>query len=484
MRERVVRRCAACHDERHAECAAPGFVDGLIVAPRGFGDAVELGHVAFKPQPPHTERSHDGHRQDCEEQPGPCAGLPCLEPLHQPRQPQRRLAGLFRHRYDQRQNHECECSRKHDADRAENPKLLVAVHRGAGHDQERGDGRERADADGEHEPPKMFADGNAVATRGAVEVVDDVDRVVHRDADGDAREAGRNRGEVTPANREDHTREQRAKKRREKCEDGQPAPAENRQAEHQHGRHANGDATQGVGLDDGGVVHRHPVSARDGDVNAGEFFLHVPHGLHQLLHERCARPGICGRQFWFGHHQDVPPVAARDAAIHDLRVAKTGLQRQHLRHHERAHADGICGDDILEHHAFRPAQLAAHHGEEVAHGSGFEFGRKQFGVRFSEQIRQRAGEEITHLLLTADLNTVHDAPVSRVRGEFGKNFVGSEPEPVRVVGVDADVQIHAVNLAKFAERVAVLVHGRIALRQHGEDVLVQIHPQRDDDAHE
>ena len=76
----------------------------------------------------------------------------------------------------------------------------------------------------------------------------------------------------------------------------------------------------------------------------------------------------------------------------NLRVAEAGLQRQDFVTTSAAHADGIGGDDVLEHHALRPGEFAAHRREIIAHRGRFELWRQRLRVSFREQIRQRAGQ--------------------------------------------------------------------------------------------
>ena len=174
----------------------------------------------------------------------------------------------------------------------------------------------------------------------------------------------------------------------------------------------------------------------------------------------------------------MPSVAARDAAIHDLRVAETGLQRQHLRHHQRAHADGIGGHDILEYHAFRPGELAADRREIIAHLGGLDFRFERLRVRFGEKIRQRAGEKIHDLLLPAAFEMLHRPQVGGVGCEPGLDGFGGGGEFVRVVGIHPHVKIKPVNLPELAERVLVFVHELVVLRQGRQNVFLQINPQR------
>ncbi len=181
LRQRRVRGWPARHDEGHTERAAPRIIDQRIVAPRGFGDAVEFGNVAFKAQFPHAESRRDGHHDNERHQPDPAARLP-VEIIFQPtRQPQWRLATRFCHRDEQRQNHEREPHRENHADRAEQAELLVAVHRRAHHHQKRCDGGNRAETDRKHQPAQVPPNGLAIRTGRVVEVIDDVDRVIHRD---------------------------------------------------------------------------------------------------------------------------------------------------------------------------------------------------------------------------------------------------------------------------------------------------------------
>ena len=66
--------------------------------------------------------------------------------------------------------------------------------------------------------------------------------------------------------------------------------------------------------------------------------------------------------------------------------------------------------------------------------------------------------------------------------ERGINIIGGVAEFFRVVGIHAHVDIDAVNLAEFFERVAVFVHELVVARQGGENVLFQIDARGDDGA--
>ena len=83
-------------------------LEDLFIAARLLSDAVEPRQIAVKAQPLDAKRGHDRERQHGEHKPWPPACLPLMEPLHQPRQPQRRLAALFRNRHQQRQDDERE----------------------------------------------------------------------------------------------------------------------------------------------------------------------------------------------------------------------------------------------------------------------------------------------------------------------------------------------------------------------------------------
>ena len=114
------------------------------------------------------------------------------------------------------------------------------------------------------------------------------------------------------------------------------------------------------------------MSARDGHVRARKTAFHIASQAQQVRHERFACPGIGGGEFRLGHQQHVAAVPAEDAPVQDLSVAEARLQWQDLGQHQRAHANRISGDDVLEHHPFRPSELAPHHREEFAHLGRFE----------------------------------------------------------------------------------------------------------------
>ncbi len=225
------------------------------------------------------------------------------------------------------------------------------------------------------------------------------------------------------------------------------------------------------------------MPACDRDVNTGKLLFHFVRHAQQVLHNRVTLAGICRGKFRLDQEQDVTSITARDATVHDLRVPEAGLQRHDFVDNERAHADRIRGDDILEHHAFRPGEFTAHVGEMFAHGGGFELWGKRLRIGGGEQIRQRAGQVINALLLSADFDAISNPLVNGIRGEQGVNFIGGVRQPVGIVRMDAHIEIDAVDLVKLAQRVAILVHEFVILRQRREQVLLQINPQRDDHAH-
>ena len=206
--------------------------------------------------------------------------------FHQTGQPQRRLPGRFRNWHDQRQEQERERRREQHADHPVNAELLVAVHRRGRHHAERGHRRQRADGDGQHEPFHVPPDARAIQACRVVEVVDDVDRVIHRDADGDGRKAHGHGGQMFLPEREYDAAEERADERRQERHQRQPPAAKGREAQQEHRHHAEKNAARRIALDEHGVVLGHAMPAGDGDVDAGELFLHVRHHEQQIGHER------------------------------------------------------------------------------------------------------------------------------------------------------------------------------------------------------
>jgi len=129
------------------------------------------------------------------------------------------------------------------------------------------------------------------------------------------------------------------------------------------------------------------MAAGDRDVNAGKFFLHGVRHSQQIGHERLAFARVRRSEFRLGQDQHVPSVAARDAAIDNLRLAEAALQWHDFAHYERAAADGVGGNNVLEHHPFRPGEFAAHYREELAHFDGVELPLQQLRIGFCEKIR-------------------------------------------------------------------------------------------------
>ena len=218
------------------------------------------------------------------------------------------------------------------------------------------------------------------------------------------------------------------------------------------------------------------MPAGDGDLDAGKFFFHrVAHPQH-FGHERDAAAGIGGGKFRFQHQQHMATIAAGDAAIHNLPVTETRLQRQNFGDHQPGHADGVGGNDVLQHHALRPGKFSPHHREIFADGAGFKFRGEGFGVGFGEQIRQRARQKTNRLLLSAHVEAIHDARRGDVGCEVRINFVRCRRKRVGIAGRHAHVNINAVDLPELADRIAILVHQLVVLRQRGENVLLQINP--------
>ena len=398
LRERVVRSFSARDDQRHPQRVAPGVADQLVVVARGFGDAVELGDVAFEAQFFHAETRHDGQHYHANQQQRTFLFLPDVKMIHPAGEAQRRNFWsakrcrdggggsavvtrlrrerrsydlfLFWQRDDERQNQQRERRRGQHADRAEEAELLVAAHRRARQHDERGDDRQGTDERRRDEPPDDFAGVVAVGRR-VVEVIDHVDAVVHRDAERHAREADGDGREMFIHQRQHRARDNRAEQRRQKRHHRQPPPPIRAETQHEHRGEREGETADRIAPDERGVVVRHPVAAGDGDMDAGEiFFNRVGHAQH-FGHQHGALLGIRRGKIWFGHQQNVSSVAAGQSAVLDVRAAKTRLQRQHLGDHQRAHADGVGGDDILENHALRPGQLAADGGEIFADGICF-----------------------------------------------------------------------------------------------------------------
>ena len=165
---------------------------------------------------------------------------------------------------------------------------------------------------------------------GVIEVVDDVDGVIDRDADRDDGKAGGDGGEMRLPDGDDHAGHGGAEERREKRDEREPAPAKRGEAQHEHRAHAEEDAARGVALDQRGVIHGHAMAAGDGDVNAGKLFAHRTRELREFADERFALAGVGRWKVRLGHQQDVASIAAGDAAVDDLRFAETSLQRENF----------------------------------------------------------------------------------------------------------------------------------------------------------
>ena len=173
-------------------------------------------------------------------------------------------------------------------------------------------------------------------------------------------------------------------------------------------------------------------------------------------------------------------IAARDAAIDYPRVAKTGLQRQRFVQHQRTAADGIGGDDVLEHHAFRAGELAAHHGQVIADFGGVEFLFQGFRIFIGEKIGQRAGEIINDFRGIAHVHAIHDAAIIGVGRKRGINVISGVGELFGIVGIDADIDVNAVDLTELFDGVTIFVHELVVARQRGEDVLLQVEARGND----
>ena len=224
------------------------------------------------------------------------------------------------------------------------------------------------------------------------------------------------------------------------------------------------------------------MTAGDGDVRAGKISFRLTPRLKHCAHHASAVLGISRRTDRLGHDQDVTAVAAHQATVFHMRAAEAGLQRQHFRHHQRAHADGIGRDDILQNHSFRPGEFTPHHGEKFADGIRLNLFRKSLFVLRREQVRQRAGQQTDDLPLIAQLDAIGDVPERAVRGETRVKIISRAADGFGIGVREADVDEGTVNLPEFIERVFVFADDAIALRQKTENVLLHAESRRDDRA--
>ena len=408
------------------------------------------------------------------------------EAVQQPGQPERGLGALLGVGHEHRQDDQRKGRREEDTDGAEDAELPVAVHRRGRHHGERRHRGQGPHADGEHQPAKVLADAPPVLGRAVVQVVDDMDGVVDGDADRDGAEAGGDGGQMLLPEGQHDAGDERADERRDERDQRQPAPAIGGQAEHQHHRHPEEDAAGGVPLDQGGVVHAHPVSARDGHVHAGEGALDLRHQRHQIRDQRRALAAVGRGKGRLRHDQCMAAVPAHDPAVLEPGFAEAGLERQDFFEHERAHGDRVGRNDIFQDHPLGPCELAAHHGEVGTDLGRFQLARQRPGVVVSEQVGEGAGQKIDRPPLAAQLEPVENPAQGTGGGQPVIHLVRSAAERfrVRLGGGHPHVEVDPIDLPELPERITVVVHHRVVLGEDGEDVLLEIDPQREEETDE
>ena len=239
-----------------------------------------------------------------------------------------------------------------------------------------------------------------------------------------------------------------------------------------------------VAPDESRIVQRHPVSASNGDVDAGKIFFNVICRAQHFGDKNGAAFGIRRRKIRLGHQQYMTAIAARQSSVLDVRAAKSGLQGQHFGDHQRAHADRVGGDDVFQDHSFRPGELAAFLGEKIADEIRFQFFIERERVGLGEKIRQRAGEKIDDGALVAEFDVIGDVREKFVGRERVVKFIRRAAQCAGIVAVDSHVNVDAVNLMEFADGVFVIVNDLVVLRQDAKNVLLQVNPRRNRDAGE
>ncbi len=209
-------------------------------------------------------------------------------------------------------------------------------------------------------------------------------RIIDRDADGDRREPGRDRGKMMVPDRNHDTRDQRSEKRWQKGERRQPTSTIRRQAEHEHRGHPKKDAPGRVADDQSGVVDRHTMTTGDRHLRSWESRLDLIGQPDHLVDERPVLAGIRRRKPGLGHHENVSPVTADDPPVNHLRVTESRLQRHDLVQQQFTHPHGVSGHDVLQDHPFRPCELAPHHTQVLTDTFLLELGRKRTRILIRE----------------------------------------------------------------------------------------------------